>query len=176
MRLLWTETVLELLAQAHHVGVPAVSFSPRIALKMKLSFKRLHPDAKLPTRATDGSAGLDLYVHREQFWHAGELPKLGTGVAVAIPPGYVGLVIHRSSFFLRGLTVLGVVDSDYRGEILVVPSSEGGYSHAKLEWWAHQGERIAQLLVIPCPQWEPEEVEELSTTLRGSRGYGSTGR
>lgn len=144
---------------------------------MKIKIKRVHPDAKLPTRATDGSAAYDLYCDtpnddREAFFI--RLFPCQTGIAVEIPKGYVGLVCPRSGLATRkGYTIPnspGIIDSDYRGEIKVVLRDRlGRYVRPR------HGIRIAQLLVVPCVDIEWEEVDELTETERGTGGFGSTG-
>lgn len=131
---------------------------------------------RFPLRyATDGAAGLDLhYQHCESVY--GEYIMGYTGLHVAIPQGHVGLLIPRSSLHTKGwqlANTIGVIDSDYRGEILIklVPT--------KQDYWPdlpQYGDRIAQLVIVPCPTVEVEEVTELPTTDRGDGGFGSTGR
>jgi dUTP pyrophosphatase len=138
----------------------------------RLEFMRIHPQAKLPTRGSQHSAGLDLY-SIESLW----IPPRGraairTGLSVAIPHGFYGRVAPRSGLAVKhGLDVLaGVIDSDYRGEIICALINHGEES---LEIEA--GMRIAQLIIesieTPTPAWS----EDLSETKRGSGGFGSTG-
>lgn len=103
---------------------------------------------------------------------AGSIATIPTGLAVAIPTGYVGLIRDRSSLALAGLhTVAGVIDSDYRGEILVAVHNAGGSTLS-----IHHGDRVAQMLILPCPIVGMVEVADLPPTERGSGGFGSTGR
>lgn len=138
---------------------------------MKIKFKKLHTDAKAPFQATPGSAGFDLYaVSKEQI--DGCHTKYGTGLAVEIPPGYVGLVFPRSSCHKKGMLLsncVGVVDSDYRGEITAV------FLGTHREYCYNIGDRICQLVIMPFPAVEYVEADELSETSRGAGGYGSTG-
>ena len=135
---------------------------------MKLKVKALREGAKLPTRGTTGSAGLDLYCV-ENTPLTQEPRKVPTGIAIEIPEGYVGLIQTRSSAALFGITVFTtVVDSDYRGELFVTAKASG-------KTVAGAGSRLAQLVLLPLPVFEPEWAEELSKTERGSGGYGSTG-
>ena len=143
----------------------------------KLKVKKLDKRAILPTYGTKFSAGADLYAlsdgaveiapHETQFMH--------TGLAMEIPSGYVGFVCARSGIALkRGLAPankVGVIDSDYRGELQVplVNLSREPYTVAP-------GERIAQLVVAPVCRPVVEEVEELTQTARGEGGFGSTGK
>ena len=139
---------------------------------MKIKFKKLTPNAVMPRRGTPGSAGFDLTAtSREGIdWH---LTRYGTGIAVEIPPGHVGLVFPRSSCYKHDVLLsncVGVIDSDYRGEITFVflPRAEQKIYDI--------GDRIGQLVIVPIPEVEYEEVDELSVTERGAGGYGSTGR
>jgi dUTP pyrophosphatase len=137
---------------------------PILALKVK----RLRPDAKLPTRATSGSGGLDLYTTDPLETEARDWTWLRTGVALEIPRGHVGLVRSRSG--PRSYSVFhGTIDSDFRGELMVAV-------RANRDWTSIQaGDRIAQLVIVPVPEIEIVEVEELSETERGEAGFGSTG-
>lgn len=139
-----------------------------------LRVKRLRPEARLPTYATDGAAGLDLYACVADSIYAGETLKFITGIAVEIPPGYEGQIRPRSGLASSGIVaVLGTIDSDYRGEVGVVLHNT---RHDRNEYHVKAGDRIAQLVIAPVARAEVVEVEELSTTVRGGGGYGSTGR
>lgn len=141
---------------------------------MKVKIKKLHPDAVIPKYAKPGDAGMDLTaVSVEDEYYNGNV-VYNTGLAFEIPEGYVGLLFPRSSNSKKGLLLsnsVGVIDSGYRGEVSfkfkVLNSSMGVYK---------VGERIGQILIVPYPQIEFEEVEELSETERGTGGYGSTGK
>lgn len=139
---------------------------------MKVKFKKLNENAKAPYQGTKGSAGFDLYAtSKEQIdmYHT----KYGTGLAIEIPAGYVGLIFPRSSCYKQGMLLsncVGVIDSDYRGEITAV------FLGTHKEICYNVGDRIMQLVIMPYPAIEFEEVEELSDTARGQGGYGSTGR
>ncbi|NTW15436.1 MAG: dUTP diphosphatase [Candidatus Moranbacteria bacterium] len=140
---------------------------------MKLEIKRLHPDAVLPIRAHPGDAGLDLYATEGSALSPGERRIVPTGVAIAIPEGYVGLIMDRSGLAAKhGITNLGgVIDSGYRGEwkVIMLNTSDEPYEVAS-------GERIAQMLVVPIALPEVCEVSELDATIRGEGHFGSTGR
>ncbi|NTW45792.1 MAG: dUTP diphosphatase [Candidatus Moranbacteria bacterium] len=140
---------------------------------MKLEIKRLHPDAVLPMRAHPGDAGLDLYATEGSALGPGERRIVPTGVAIAIPEGYVGLIMDRSGLAAKhGITNLGgVIDSGYRGEwkVIMLNTSDEPYEVAS-------GERIAQMLVVPIALPEVCEVSELDATIRGEGHFGSTGR
>lgn len=139
---------------------------------MQIKFKKLRPEAVTPKRGTPGSAGFDLtatYIRKD----CGEdfLYRYFTGIAVEIPTGYIGLIFPRSSIFRTGMLLtngVGVIDSDYRGEIQAV------FAGTKPTYKV--GDRICQLVVVPIPDVEYIEVEELSETERGTGGYGSTGK
>lgn len=135
---------------------------------MKLKVKAMREGAKLPTRGTELAGGLDLYCCGDTLIN--ERPKkVPTGIAVEIPAGYVGLIQTRSSTALQGTTVFTtVVDADYRGELFVTAKAD------KLTL-VTDSQRIAQLVLLPLPKFEPEWAEELSETARGVGGYGSTG-
>ena len=135
---------------------------------MKLKVKAMREGAKLPTRGTELAGGLDLYCHFDVLLK--EHPeKIPTGIAIEIPAGYVGLIQTRSSSALKGLTVFTtVVDADYRGELFITVKADDLTLITK-------GQRIAQLVLLPLPMFEPEWADELSETERGSGGYGSTG-
>ncbi|MDY2698107.1 MAG: dUTP diphosphatase [Lachnospiraceae bacterium] len=135
---------------------------------MKLKVKAMREGAKLPTRGTELAGGLDLYCHFDVLLK--EHPeKIPTGIAIEIPAGYVGLIQTRSSSALNNITVFTtVVDADYRGELFITAKSDSIRLVTK-------GQRIAQLVLLPLPMFEPEWAEELSETKRGTGGYGSTG-
>ncbi len=141
--------------------------------QQKLKFQKLHPQAKIPTRGTESSAGYDLYlsdkIDRDV---AGERIRMAHfGVAVQIPDGYCGLLVSRSSLQRKGFQQangVGIIDPDYRGELM---APYVGPANGSIE----AGERIAQLVVIPYFNGTPTEVECLNETERGDGGFGSTG-
>lgn len=140
-----------------------------------LAVKRLHADAVLPDYAHRGDAGLDLTSVRDVVLGPGERAAVPTGLAMAIPEGWVGLVHPRSGLARRhGVTVTnapGTIDAGYRGEVQVLLVNLG---HQEVELAA--GERIAQLLLQRVGHAEVVEVHELEDTARGEGGFGSTGR
>lgn len=145
---------------------------------MELKIKRLHPDAVIPQRATDGSAGMDLYaVLKEPLTvAAGERVRIPTGIAISLPsPETVALVFARSGLAVKhGLTLsncVGVIDSDYTGEIQV-----GIINQSDTAYTVQPGERIAQLVITPVLQPTVVETDTLEKTARGDGGFGSTGR
>jgi len=139
--------------------------------------KRLTPKAFLPTYGSAEAAGADLYACLEQpvTIEPGETAWIGTGIALEVPKGCAGLVYARSSMGAkRGLAPankVGVVDSDYRGEIRVVL-----LNHGKEPQTVEHGERVAQFLITPVLTPEYAEVAELSDSQRGAGGFGSTGK
>lgn len=150
---------------------------------MQIKFKKLAPGAVAPKQGTLGSAGFDLVAIRREVDMEHDLVLYHTGIAVEIPRGYVGLLFPRSSIHRLHVSLtnsVGVIDSDYRGEVKAVfrakvlprVASSEGYHYSMYE----VGERFAQLVIVPIPDVEYVEAEELSETCRGEGGYGSTGR
>jgi dUTP pyrophosphatase len=141
---------------------------------MELQIRRLHPDAVIPERAYAGDAGLDLVSCGRAELGPGERATIGTGLAVAIPEGYAGFVQPRSGLAMRhGIALVnspGLIDSGYRGEIRVVVLNTDRDSPFTIE----PGTRIAQLVVVPLPEIDPVEVDELPESERGVRGFGSS--
>lgn len=144
---------------------------------MNILFKKLNPNAIIPTYAYSGDAGLDLIATSISinFLNSSFLQvEYGTGLAIEIPSGYVGFLIPRSSSKnnnLRLSNTIGVIDSGYRGEIkaiFTVPDEESIIYDV--------GDRIVQLVIVPCPEINPVETNELSTTERGGNNFGSSGR
>jgi dUTP pyrophosphatase len=143
---------------------------------IELPIVRLREGAVVPERAYAGDAGLDLAACERVELAPGERAVVPTGLAIAIPEGYAGFVQPRSGLAARdGISVVnspGLVDSGYRGEIKVVLLN----TDRRKAWTAEAGERIAQLVVVPVPELEPVEVDELPTSERGARGFGSSRR
>lgn len=142
---------------------------------MQLIVKRLDPDLPLPGHAHPGDAGVDLHAAEPVGLAPGERALVPTGLAVAIPVGWAGLVVPRSGLAARhGVGVVnapGLIDAGYRGEIKVVLVNHGDEPVA-----LERAERIAQLVVVPVAGQELVEVDELPDTTRGDGGFGSTGR
>jgi dUTP pyrophosphatase len=138
----------------------------------RLEFMKLHPSAKLPTRGSRFSAGLDLYSNEDVIIASHGRAVVRTGLSVAVPHGYYGRVAPRSGLAVKhGLDVLaGVIDSDYRGELLCALINHGTES---IE--ITTGMRIAQLVIEAIATPEPVWSEDLSKTDRGEGGMGSTG-
>jgi dUTP pyrophosphatase len=142
-------------------------------LPVRIANPESHPlTRQIPSRGSDHAAGLDLYAAVSAHLPKGSRAVIPTGIAIAIPEGYVGLVWPRSGLAVkRGLDVMaGVIDADYRGEVGVVL-----INHGQEDVLICEGERIAQLLIQPVLMAEPVEVSELPETDRGAGGFGSTG-
>ncbi len=141
---------------------------------MILKVKRLVPEAKLPTKATDGSAGWDLYAAKSGRIYPGEREMVSTGLSTEFPKDYFVYARPRSGIATKhgvNISSSGVIDSDYRGELticLINLDKEKAFTY-------QTGDRIAQILVLPVPEVELVEVAELSDTSRGGGGFGSTG-
>lgn len=137
-----------------------------------LHVMRLNPEAKLPTRAHPGDAGLDLYSTQDVTLPPGEPVRVPTGVAMAVPIGHVGLICDRSSLGAKGIRTLGgVVDSGYRGEVQVL------LINLRREPLSLQkGDKVAQMLVLPVNLCAVDERSTLDDTSRSTGGFGSTGR
>ncbi|MGH3072533.1 MAG: dUTP diphosphatase [Gaiellaceae bacterium] len=142
---------------------------------MRLLVQRLDPRAVVPARAHPGDAGLDLCALADVTLTPGERAVVGTGIAVAIPDGYAGLVVPRSGLAARhGLTIVntpGLVDSGYRGELKVILLN----TDAREAFVVEPGMRIAQLVLVEAPAVRLVEVAELPESERGTAGIGSSG-
>lgn len=145
---------------------------------MTIRFKKLEEAAKIPHKQRQGDAGFDLYALEDTV-----LPRningiiaqkqVRTGIAVEIPEGHFGLITGRSGLaFNQGIhNFNGTIDSNYRGEIKILL-----VNHNNIEYRVQKGDRLAQLLIVPITKVECEEAEELSTSNRGTDGFGSSGR
>lgn len=163
---------------------------------LKVKIKKLNEDAVIPTYSQNGDAGMDLVATSKSFDTDGNV-VYGTGLAFEIPKGFVGLIFPRSSNAKQQLLLsnsVGVIDSGYRGEVMLkFKSSASSFSlkslfklifnpdakmtlinNVKISY--NVGDRIGQIIILPYPQIEFKEVEELSETERGNGGYGSTGK
>jgi dUTP pyrophosphatase len=142
---------------------------------MKIHFKKLVPTAQKPKFGKPGDAGADLVATSVDFSRDSNSQIVyGTGIAVEIPEGMVGLVFPRSSVRNYDLVMsnsVGVIDSGYRGEIMVTFNQKNPWADIY-----KVGDRIAQLVIVPVPLITYSEVEELSETSRGTEGHGSTGK
>lgn len=144
---------------------------------MEIKIKKLKNGAVIPTRGSDSAAGYDLYACTENDVvikpHANE--KIGTGLAIAVPEGYFGAIFARSGIAakqnLRPANCVGVADSDYRGEYIVALHNDSDEARV-----IKNGERIAQLVILPFLSAEFTETDQLDDTARGEEGFGSTGK
>jgi len=142
---------------------------------MEVKIKLLSEDARMPTLGSAFAAGADLYALTGGTVEPGGTLMVGTGIAIEIPEGYVGLVCARSGLSTKkGLAPankVGVIDSDYRGEIKVAL-----FNHSKAKASFEAGERIAQLVIVPYLKAEFVVSTELEATARGDGGFGSSGK
>ncbi len=142
--------------------------------RMKVNVKKLSDGARLPVYGSAFAAGADLYASEGADIPAGETAFVHTGIAVELPAGTVGLVYARSGLAckqdLAPANKVGVIDCDYRGEVMVAL-----HNHGKTARRVEAGDRIAQLVVAPYIAAEFSEAEQLSDTVRGAGGFGSTG-
>ena len=148
----------------------------KLMQKVEVKIKKISPNAVLPTYGTENAAGADLSacLFAPITIDPGQTFVVKTGLTMEIPEGYVGLIYARSGLATkRGLAPankVGVIDSDYRGEIMVAL-----YNQSELPQKIEPGERIAQLVIVPYLRGVFNEVDELSDTTRGAGGFGSTG-
>lgn len=136
---------------------------------MKIKIKKIHPDAVIPKYAHEGDAGMDVYAVSKR--KEDKFIEYGTGLTFEVPAGYVMLIFPRSSVTKKDLMLknsVGILDSGYRGE-LILRFNRFGENEYEI------GERVGQIMILPFPEIEFEEVEELSDTIRGDSGFGSTG-
>jgi dUTP pyrophosphatase len=141
---------------------------------MKVRIKRMSPGARLPVYGHPGDAGMDLFAAEEVVLGPGDVKAVPTGVKMAIPGGYVGLIWDKSGISLQGVHRLaGVVDAGYRGEVKVVMVNLG-----KKPYVFKSGQKVAQMLIQPVQAVEVVDVgeDDLAETSRGEGGFGSTGQ
>jgi dUTP pyrophosphatase len=144
-----------------------------VKIKMKLKVKKVHPDAKLPQYATTGDAGMDLFALEDVDVEPGKIVRVRSGIAMEIPEGYVGLCWDKSGLSMNhGIKVLaGVIDSSFRGELVMAVINLG-----KEAYTFEKGHKVMQMLIQKVEHVNIDEAEELSTTERGTSGFGSTGK
>lgn len=146
-------------------------------MKQTVKLKKLTPDAIIPTYGTEFAAGADLYssIKEDIIINPKETKFINTGIALEIPDGLVGLIYARSGLACKKgvapANKVGVIDSDYRGEIIVAL-----YNHSENPLTISYGDRIAQFVLTPYITANFEEADELSESIRGNGGFGSTGR
>ena len=151
---------------------------------MEVKIKKLYKDSILPTKAHATDAGYDLYAHSKSYDDNGNV-VYGSGVAMEIPQGYVGLVFPRSSNAKKDLLLsnsVGVIDSGFRGEIsfkfkpsVIIEKPDLAYIPESISKY-EVGDRIGQIIIMPYPEIEFVEVDELNDSERGDGGYGSSGK
>jgi len=140
---------------------------------MEVKIKKLNAWAKMPTRATEGAAGWDVYAIEDKWIPVGLWAKINLGFAIEIPEGWCALILGRSGLLKdKGIAGQpGLIDHDYRGEV--------GISLANISatrYHVRKGYRIGQILFVTNPKLTLRETKELSTTKRGTSGFGSTGQ
>lgn len=139
---------------------------------MKLKIKKIHGDAKVPTRAHEDDAGIDMYACGEHVVAPHATVMIPVGIALEIEEGYVGLIWDKSSIGSKGIKTLGgVIDAGYRGEISIMVHNLGNEAYT----FSH-GHKVAQILIQKIEFPDIEEVEELSDSKRGTGAFGSTGK
>lgn len=139
---------------------------------MKLKIKKIHEDAKVPTRAHHDDAGIDMYAYGEHIVAPGKTVMIPVGVALEIEEGNVGLIWDKSSIGSKSIkTLCGVIDAGYRGEVSIMVHNLGSEAYT----FSH-GHKVAQILIQKVEFPDIEEVEELSDSKRGMGGFGSTGK
>lgn len=144
---------------------------------MKIKFKKLNPNAVVPFRGSENAAGYDLCacIENSVTIKSGQTVKIGTGLAIAVPVGYFGAIFARSGLAakegLRPANCVGVADSDYRGEYIVALHNDSDTDRI-----VENGERIAQLVIMPYLAVEFTETDAIDSTERGAGGFGSTGK
>ena len=139
---------------------------------VKIKIQKRHPDAIIPKYKRPGDAGMDLHSPENYLIGPGQRMLVPTGISIELPPGYVSLIKDRSGLaYKKGITTLGgVIEHTYRGIYGVVILNTG-----KENFVIEKGDRIAQVLIMPIVTAEVEEVEELSESVRGEGGFGSSG-
>ena len=148
-----------------------------MSLETFVKVKRLHPEAKLPTKATTGSVCHDVYASESRMVGSGAVVPVPTGLAFEVPDGCMLEIRPRSGLSSEGLAIAnspGTLDSDYRGELMILMLR--AVSPSDSMWLIDVGDRIAQIKLVRVPEIEFLEVDELSETVRGEGGFGSTGR
>lgn len=132
---------------------------------------KLDPGAYVPERAHMADAGLDLRSMETRYVSPGEFESFDTGVHVEIPKGYVGLITSKSGLMAKGITSRGTIDSGYTGSIKAIL-----FNHGEEGYLVRKGDKITQLVVLPCIIEDVELVSHLEETERGDNGFGSTGK
>jgi dUTP pyrophosphatase len=149
-------------------------------MTVTLKVKKLYNNIELPKFATEGSAAFDIKAATHHVLAPGDHTLVKTGLAFEVPDGYALLVFSRSGHGakneVRLSNCVGVIDSDYRGELMIAMKDDRNVLYEGEEFFVNAGDRVAQGILIPIPKVELVEVEELSSTVRGTGGFGSTGQ
>lgn len=157
---------LEIIATALELPITELMLNEAAFLKVKLD-----EGAKMPTRAHDTDAGLDLYAMESAVIPMFGSVKLDTGCHVAIPKNHVGLITSKSGLMQEGITSRGTIDCDYRGSIKAVL-----YNHNNRPYRIEKGQKVTQLVILPIITPKPVMVDNLEATARGEGGFGSSGK
>ena len=141
-------------------------------MSLTIKFKKVRENAKAPFKAHDTDAGFDVFAAEKHVIGSGAWKVVPLGIAMAIPPGYCMVAKDRSGLASKnGVHIrAGVIDSDYRGEVCAVVANSGPY-----EFEVEEGMKVAQMLLVPVPKAQFEEVDDLTETERGAGGFGSSG-
>lgn len=133
---------------------------------------KLDTGAKMPTRAHETDAGLDLYAMESKVIPSGGSAQFDTGVHIQLPPGAAGLLVSKSGLNVKhDIVSTGLIDEGYTGSIMVKL-----YNHGACDYFVDAGDKISQLVILPCFKPELKQVKELTETERGTGGFGSSGR
>ena len=144
---------------------------------VKVLIKKLHPSVQLPSYKTSGASGMDLmaFIEKSIILEPGKSSLVPTGISVAFPKEYEIQIRPRSGLAAKNnisvLNTPGTIDSDYRGEIKIIL-----FNHGNEKFLVNNGDRIAQMVLMPVLKFEFEETKDLPDTIRGSGGFGSTGK
>ena len=142
-------------------------------MALEIQIKKVEADAKIPDQPYEGDAGFDLYAQEEVTLEPMERTGVRTGIALAIPKGYVGLIWDKSGIAIKTghKTLAGVIDAGYRGEVLagIINLSDKPHTFSK-------GDKVAQMLIQKVEEIKIQEVENLDETERGEKGFGSSGK
>lgn len=149
-------------------------YGKAVPYEIRLQCKALTPEAILPTRGTEGSAGLDLYATESVDLWPGDIRGIHPGIAMKIPAGFCGILATRSSMGKAGVRIAAganIIDCDYVGEVVIYLRNDGTNP-----WHIEAGDRVAQVVLVPVLMIQPTWADELPETGRGAGGFGSTGR
>ena len=140
--------------------------------KITIKIKKLNSEAKIPIHATDNAAGFDIYALNDAILNPEQTTKVSTGIAFEVPISHYVRIEDRSGLAIKGIhKVAGIIDADYRGEVCIVLHNSN-----KEPYKIEKHDRIAQGIITPVSQADFDEVDQLSETARGEKGFHSTGR